>query len=88
MFRSIPIHPQPPPKSADTLQHLRTELSLGPSDLSQGSSGRETPRQFVASVMRRDVRTAERWLSGRDRRALHVWAVMFAITNPNGTLRQ
>jgi hypothetical protein len=38
------IHPQPPPKSADTFRRLRTELSLGPSDLSQGSSGRETPR--------------------------------------------
>jgi hypothetical protein len=41
------IHPQPPPKSADTFRHLRTELSLGPSDLSQGSSGRETPRHSL-----------------------------------------
>jgi hypothetical protein len=44
---------------------------------------------FVASVMRRDVRTARRWISGEIDAPAHVWAVMFAIaTNPNRSLRQ
>lgn len=39
---------------------------------------------FVASVMRRDVRTARRWISGEIEAPAHVWAIMFAIaTNPN-----
>lgn len=43
---------------------------------------------FVASVMRRDVRTARRWISGEIDAPAHVWAVMFAIaTNPNRTMR-
>lgn len=44
---------------------------------------------FVASVMRRDVRTARRWISGEIDAPAHVWAVMFAIaTNPNRSVRQ
>lgn len=44
---------------------------------------------FVASVMRRDVRTARRWISGEIDAPAHVWAIMFAIaTNPNRTVRK
>lgn len=43
---------------------------------------------FVASVMRRDVRTARRWISGEIDAPAHVWAVMFAIaTNPERSVR-
>jgi hypothetical protein len=38
------IHPQPPPKSADTFRHLRTQLSQGYSAATQSSLGLTTPK--------------------------------------------
>src|ERR1044072_7918440 len=43
---------------------------------------------FVASVMRRDVRTARRWISGEIDAPAPVWPVMFAIpTTPTQTIK-
>jgi hypothetical protein len=44
---------------------------------------------WIASLAKRDVRTARRWISGEIDAPAHVWAVMFAIaTNPNRSLRK
>jgi hypothetical protein len=85
------IHPQPPPKSADTFHSAQPADGIvlrpfGP--IARIIWPRDT-EAFVASVMRRDVRTARRWISGEIDAPAHVWAVMFAIaTNPNRSLRQ
>jgi hypothetical protein len=83
------IHPQPPPKSADTFRTPADGIVLRPfGPIARIIWPRDT-EAFVASVMRRDVRTARRWISGEIDAPAHVWAVMFAIaTNPNRSLRQ
>jgi hypothetical protein len=44
---------------------------------------------WIASLAKRDVRTARRWISGEIDAPAHVWAVMFAIaTNPNRSVRK
>jgi hypothetical protein len=65
------------------------ELSKGPSDAIAKIIWPDDTEAWIASLAKRDVRTARRWISGEIDAPAHVWAVMFAIaTNPNRSVRK